>query len=80
MSHSSAGLERLTRSGSKLRSLAPKGILPLLIGDPGVGKRWMARAWRDVAGFGAGDTDHRPRKGSQWSLPPKMHRIYHCAS
>ena len=34
-------------------TLAPKGILPLLIGDPGVGKRCMARAWRDVAGFGA---------------------------
>ena len=34
-------------------TLAPKGILPLLIGYPGVGKRCMARAWRDVAGFGA---------------------------
>ena len=28
----------------KAATLAPKGILPLLIGDPGVGKRCMARA------------------------------------
>src|SRR5208337_4232827 len=36
----------------KAATLAPKGILPLLIGDPGVGKRCMARVWRDIAGFG----------------------------
>ena len=36
----------------KAAELAPKGILPLLVGDPGVGRRCMARAWLHVAGLG----------------------------
>ena len=62
----------------KAATLAPKGILPLLIGDPGVGKRCMARAWRDVAGFGAEipiiDLDQ-----VAVGIASEVHRIYHSS-
>jgi hypothetical protein len=34
----------------KAAAMAPQGLRPLIIGDPGVGKRTMAKAWRRVAG------------------------------
>jgi hypothetical protein len=36
----------------KAAAMAPQGFRPLIIGDPGVGKRTMAKAWRCVAGRG----------------------------
>ena len=40
-------------SGSRPAEMAPGGFLrPLIIGDPGVGKKTMARAWLRVAGRG----------------------------
>ena len=54
----------------KAAELAPTGVLPLLIGDPGVGKRCMARAWRHVAGFGA-ETPIIDLDQAAVELPPK---------
>ena len=40
----------------KAAEMAPGGFLrPLIIGDPGVGKKTMARAWLRVAGRGEGE-------------------------
>ena len=40
----------------KAAEMAPGGFLrPLIIGDPGVGKKTMARAWLRVAGQGEGE-------------------------
>ena len=39
----------------KAAAPAPQGFRPLIIGDPGVGKRTMARAWRRVARRGKGE-------------------------
>jgi DNA-binding NtrC family response regulator len=39
----------------KAAALAPQGFRPLIIGDPGVGKRTMARAWRRGARRGKGE-------------------------
>ena len=62
----------------KAATLAPKGILPLLIGDPGVGKRCMARVRVTSRAL-----VRRPRS-STWTLTrgsaPKMHRVYDSPS
>jgi len=39
----------------KAAAMAPQGFRPLIIGDPGVGKRTMARSWLRVSGRGKGE-------------------------
>ena len=39
----------------KAAVMAPQGFRPLIIGDPGVGKRTMAKSWLRVSGRGKGE-------------------------